>query len=167
MAPAREPQARPAVMSRTARGRERATVDDGSEIDCLVIGGGPAGLTAAIYLARFRRNIVVVDSGSSRAALIPNSHNYPGFAGISGVDLLAKLRDQATRYGAALEHGTVEGLEPAGKMMHARLGRRTFTARKVLLRCLSGDRYPFADGGSTFCGAEGGMLIFDCLGDVY
>jgi thioredoxin reductase (NADPH) len=39
-------------------------------IDCLIIGGGPAGLTAAIYLARFRRSIVLVDSGSSRAVLI-------------------------------------------------------------------------------------------------
>ena len=47
------------------------------------------------------------------------------------------------------------------------IGSYEDTARKVLLRCLSGDRYPFADGGSTFCGAEGGMLIFDCLGDVY
>ena len=108
-------------------------VANSPEIDCLVIGAGPAGLTAAIYLARFRRSVVILDSGSSRAALIPNSHNYPGFAGISGVDLLAKLRVQATRYGAVLEHGTVESLEPAGQMMHARLGGRTFTARKVLL----------------------------------
>ena len=48
-------------------------------IDCLIVGGGPAGLTAAIYLARFRRDIRVIDAGSSRASLIPTSHNYPGF----------------------------------------------------------------------------------------
>jgi thioredoxin reductase (NADPH) len=48
-------------------------------LDCLIIGGGPAGLTAAIYLARYRRAVVLVDDGRSRAALMPASHNYPGF----------------------------------------------------------------------------------------
>ena len=65
-------------------------------LDCLIIGGGPAGLTAAIYLARFRRRCLVLDAGASRASYIPNSHNYPGFPpGISGPDLLARLREQA------------------------------------------------------------------------
>jgi thioredoxin reductase len=68
-------------------------------LDCLVVGGGPAGLTAAIYLARYRRNVLVVDRGDSRAEKIPNSHNHPGFsAGISGTELLARLREQAGRY---------------------------------------------------------------------
>ena len=106
---------------------------DEVEIDCLVIGGGPAGLTAAIYLARFRRNILLLDNCSSRAALIPNSHNYPGFAGISGDELLQKLRAQATRYGARLETGTVQDLKPAGETLRARLDGRTIVARKVVL----------------------------------
>jgi hypothetical protein len=67
-------------------------------LDCLIIGGGPAGLTAAIYLARYRRAAVLVDDGASRAALIPASHNYPGFKGIAGPDLLAS----AARRGRAL-----------------------------------------------------------------
>jgi thioredoxin reductase (NADPH) len=45
--------------------------------DCLIIGGGPAGLTAAVYLARYRRRIMLFDGGDSRASLIPKSHNYP------------------------------------------------------------------------------------------
>ncbi|MGK2915436.1 MAG: NAD(P)-binding protein [Porticoccaceae bacterium] len=54
-------------------------------LDCLIVGAGPAGLTAAIYLARYRRRILVVDAGQSRAALIPITHNYPGFPhGVSG-----------------------------------------------------------------------------------
>ncbi|WP_410315583.1 NAD(P)-binding protein, partial [Klebsiella pneumoniae] len=56
------------------QGTEDKAMDD-SPLDCLVIGAGPAGLTAAIYLARFRRRFRVIDGGASRAALIPISHN--------------------------------------------------------------------------------------------
>jgi len=81
-------------------------------IDCLIVGAGPAGLLAAIYLARFRRHIQVIDSGSSRASLIPVSHNYPGFPeGISGSDLLFRLHAQAERYGVSILAGEVESLE--------------------------------------------------------
>ena len=80
-------------------------------LDALIIGAGPAGLTAAIYLARFRRRIVVVDSGHSRASLIPVTHNYPGFpAGLSGAELLLRLREQASRYGVQVQRGTVDRL---------------------------------------------------------
>ena len=83
-------------------------------LDCLIVGGGPAGLTAAIYLARFRRSVRVIDAGGSRAALIPTSHNYPGFPdGISGRELLVRLREQAGRYGAALTTGNVHDLARA------------------------------------------------------
>lgn len=69
--------------------------------DTLIVGGGPAGLTAALYLARFRRHVFIADNRKSRAALIPQSNNYPGFAnGISGPDLLARLRAQCEDFGA-------------------------------------------------------------------
>jgi thioredoxin reductase (NADPH) len=68
-------------------------------IDCIIIGAGPAGLAAAVYLARYRRNIHIYDTNHSRAARIPLSHNYPGFTkGISGVSLLDKLRKQLATY---------------------------------------------------------------------
>ena len=66
-------------------------------LDCAIVGGGPAGLTAAIYLARYRRRIAVFDKGESRLALIPRSHNCPGYPhGIPGQELLARLREQAS-----------------------------------------------------------------------
>jgi thioredoxin reductase (NADPH) len=81
-------------------------------MDCLVVGGGPAGLTAAIYLARFRRNLRVVDAGMSRAARIPCSHNHPGFPdGIRGTELLGRMRAQSERYGARIVAGEVSRLE--------------------------------------------------------
>ena len=103
-------------------------------LDCLIVGGGPAGLTAAIYLARYRRAAVIVDEGASRAALIPASHNYPGFKGIAGPDLLARLRDQALLYGAALEHGRVTTLQRRPRRgFLARWQGREVAARTVLL----------------------------------
>ena len=83
-------------------------------LDCLVIGGGPAGLTAAIYLARYRRNVVVIDGRESRAALIPETHNYPGFVnGIGGPKLLDVLTRQAETYGVKIVHDRVVELDPA------------------------------------------------------
>lgn len=58
-------------------------------LDCLVIGGAPAGLTAVSYLARFRRHFLVVVGNAGRAAWIPTSHNHAGFPeGLHGTDLL-------------------------------------------------------------------------------
>jgi thioredoxin reductase (NADPH) len=67
--------------------------------DVVVVGGGPAGMTAALYLARFRRSVVLMDANQSRLSKIPRSHNYPGFIdGISGSSLLERLRAQLQRY---------------------------------------------------------------------
>jgi thioredoxin reductase (NADPH) len=76
------------------------------------VGAGPAGLTAATYLTRFHRRIVVVDAGKSRARWIPTSHNCPGFPfGVAGPALLDKLRAQAVGYGAEIVAGCVAKLE--------------------------------------------------------
>src|SRR5919199_1387758 len=79
---------------------------------CLVIGGGPAGLTAAIYLTRFHLTIKVVDAGNSRASLIPCTHNHAGYpGGISGTELIARMTEQAQRYGASIVNSRVTRLD--------------------------------------------------------
>jgi thioredoxin reductase (NADPH) len=113
-------------------------------LDVLIIGGGPAGLITAVYLGRYRRDTRVVDAGGSRAALIPTSHNYPGFPdGISGRELLVRLREQARRYGAALTAGNIEQLElaPDGTF-RAHSGTETIEARTVVLATGSMDVEP-------------------------
>lgn len=103
-------------------------------MDCLVVGAGPGGLTAAIYLARYLRDILVVDDGRSRALWIPRSHNCPGWPdGIPGPELLDRLRRQAGRYGVTVLPERVEGLERHDDGFAARVGERTIVARNVLL----------------------------------
>jgi thioredoxin reductase (NADPH) len=107
----------------------------GQILDCLVIGGGPAGLTAAIYLARFRRNVLVVDSGESRARLIPTSHNHAGFPeGIAGPELLTRMEAQARKYHASLMRGHIDDLtRGADGIFAADIGVDRLEARTVLL----------------------------------
>jgi len=103
-------------------------------LDCLVIGAGPAGLTAAIYLARFHLRIQVIDSGQSRAALIPRTHNHAGYpGGIAGTALLALMREQAGEFGVQVRHGLVERLERTGGGFRATINDDVLEARTVLL----------------------------------
>ncbi len=102
--------------------------------DCIIIGAGPAGLTAAIYLARFHLSIRLFDSGSSRAALIPCSHNHAGYPdGIAGKELLARMLAQAEKYGARREGIKVTAIERDGEDFMIVAGDRRFAARTVLL----------------------------------
>jgi len=103
--------------------------------DCAIIGGGPAGLTAAIYLARFRLKVRLIDAGDSRCALIPLTRNHAGFPdGIAGTELLARMRAQAERYGVEMVSGRCEQLERNGEnfLVHGAAGA-PFAARTVLL----------------------------------
>lgn len=85
---------------------------DAEIFDCLVIGGGAAGLTAAVYLGRYQRRALLIDDGGSRIGKIPRTRNVLGFPdGIAGPELLERMRVHAGRYGAALEMGRVEGLQ--------------------------------------------------------
>jgi thioredoxin reductase (NADPH) len=117
-------------------------------LDCLIIGGGPAGLTAAIYLARFHLDILVVDGGKSRAAWIPCTRNHAGYPdGIEGKELLRRMRDQACKYGAKIETEQVSKLELDEKsgIFTATWGSGCEHARTVLLATGVANRRPPMD----------------------
>ena len=109
-----------------------------SDCDVLVVGSGPAGLTAAIYLSRFHLRTVVVDAGSSRAEWIPVSHNHAGFpGGIPGRELLERMREQAVEFGTVIVGGEVTAIQHDGERFVATgTGQATaaeWRARAVLL----------------------------------
>jgi thioredoxin reductase (NADPH) len=117
-------------------------------LDCLIIGGGPAGLTAAIYLARFHLNILVVDAGKSRASWIPCTRNVSGFPdGIEGAELLKRMREQACKYGAKIETEFVTKLErdESTGLFTATWGSGCETAQTVLLATGVTNRRPPMD----------------------
>ncbi len=112
-------------------------------LDCLVVGGGPAGLVAAVYLARYRRRLLLVDAGESRAEKIPRSRNVPGFPdGVAGRELLERLREHARRFDVPMESARVERLSVADGGFDAVVDGRTLRARKVLLATGSRDVEP-------------------------
>jgi thioredoxin reductase (NADPH) len=114
--------------------------------DCLVIGGGPAGLTAAIYLTRYHLSLKVVDAGKSRANWIPCTHNHAGFpGGISGKELLQRMREQAQMYGASIETERVTRLDRVEGGFEATWGSGCATARTVLLATGVTNRRPPMD----------------------
>jgi thioredoxin reductase (NADPH) len=114
--------------------------------DCLIVGGGPAGLTAAIYLARFHLRILVVDDGKGRAASIPCTHNLSGFPqGISGKEVLKRMREQAQLYGALIEDGYITRLDRTDDGFEAEWGEGPERARTVLLATGVQNRRPPMD----------------------
>lgn len=112
-------------------------------LDCLIIGGGPAGLTAATYLKRFHRDVLVVDAGASRARLIPRSHNIPGFpGGIGGTDMLDLLREQARLCEVDIRRDRIATIAREGDAFHLVGEAGDWRARNVILATGIVDRMP-------------------------
>lgn len=138
----------------------RGPVTDGM-FDCVVIGGGPAGLTAAIYLARFHRKVVVVDDGNSRALWIPRSHNCSGFPeGIGGRELLKRMREQAACFGAEFIEGRIDRIEGDAGAFLLYSADSTLKARRVILATGTVNRQPDIDAQTHRRALDGGLLRY-------
>ena len=105
-----------------------------SVFDCVIIGGGPAGLTAGLYLARYRRTVLILDAGESRASWIATSHNQPAFPdGISGTELLHRMREHTELYSVPGIAARVDTIRPSKAGYDVMFGGEVETARTVLL----------------------------------
>ena len=116
-------------------------------LDCVIVGAGPAGPTAAIYLARYRRRFVLLDGGPSRAELIPVSHNLPAWPdGCSGRKLLERLREQAQRHEVQIRPLRAEtGLHADGGFV-VRAGEQRQHAATLILATGIVDQHPDFEG---------------------
>ena len=111
--------------------------------DTIIVGAGPAGLTAATYLARFRRHVLVLDGGPSRAAWIPESHNTPGFPyGVGGPDLLTLMTKQAEQFGVAFQRARALRMSRAEGRFTVATSEGRLAARAVLVATGVLDRMP-------------------------
>ncbi|MBB3880913.1 NAD(P)/FAD-dependent oxidoreductase [Sphingomonas pseudosanguinis] len=137
-------------------------------LDALIVGGEPAGLTAAIYLARFLRHVVVIDDGHGRAKCIPVSHNHAGFPeGIAGSVLLERVRKQAERYGASLIAGRVETIAGEKDRLEEPGQGIDLRARAVLLATGVENRRPAIEGDAHRDALDRGLLRYCPICDGY
>lgn len=117
--------------------------DESAPLDCIVVGGGPAGTMAALYLQRFCRDVLLVDAGRSRTRFIDSSRNCPGFPyGIGGKELLERLRQQADTHGVRVVADRVLRLRhaPGGFLVEAE--DESWLARCVIVATGVVDRLP-------------------------
>jgi thioredoxin reductase (NADPH) len=136
--------------------------DQANLADCLIVGGGPAGLTAAIYAARFRLRTIVIDDAASRAGQIPCTRNHAGFPdGISGAELLARMRVQAVRFDVELRPGRVMAIGGQLGDFQARLTEGdAMRARAVILATGVSNHRPGLDEALHALALERGWLRY-------
>lgn len=104
--------------------------------DVVMVGAGPASLSAAIYTTREDIDTVVLEKGvvGGLAAVTDSVENYPGFPeGVGGLELAGLLEKQATRFGAKINLGEVQGIERKGENIHLKTTDGEYQARAVLI----------------------------------
>jgi thioredoxin reductase (NADPH) len=106
-----------------------------SEVDLAIVGGGPAGLSAAIYAARSGLSAVVLEGGilGGQVSLTPVVENYPGFASVPGKKLMEIMAAHARGYVHILEGAQVESVAETGERFELSTLKGGFSARALLL----------------------------------
>jgi thioredoxin reductase len=127
--------------------------------DCIVIGAGPAGLSAALFLARYRRRALTFHHNSPRNEYAHGVHGFLGHDGISPAELLARGRDEVTDYGGLIIQSCITAIERISND-HFRVSAlgdqdgRTFEARRILLATGLRDLTPDCPGFREFYGVS-------------
>jgi thioredoxin reductase (NADPH) len=126
----------------------------------IVIGGGPAGLSAAIYAARANRSVLIIDRGEGRSTSHEVNENYLGFPrGIAARELRRKGMMQAKRFGAEAAAGTVTRIKRERGLFVVRAGRRLHRGRTLILATGVVDHFPHIPNADRYVGRS----LFWCI----
>lgn len=113
---------------------QHSDFDDPNTREVIVIGGGIAGLSAAIYLGRAQRDTLVIDSGHSMAKLEPAVENYLGFPdGVGGEELLRNGRKQAERYDVRFVQDEIKTVSARDSVFVLKGKKKTYRTNRLLL----------------------------------
>jgi thioredoxin reductase (NADPH) len=107
-------------------------------VDVIIIGGGPAGLTAGLYSARARLKVLLLERLAPGGQVLTTDRveNYPGFPdGVSGFELVERMKTQAERFGLTIQNEEVIGLGLAGADRKVITDRETLEAKALILAC--------------------------------
>jgi thioredoxin reductase len=126
--------------------------------DVVVVGGGAAGLSGAVALARSRRSVLVVDAGDPRNAPAGHVHNFLTRDGTPPSEIYAAGRAEVTRYGGRVETGRVTDLSRDGDRFRVQIGPRAVTARRLLVTTGLRDELPDVPG----LAARWGIDVLHC-----
>ena len=126
--------------------------------DVVVVGGGAAGLSGAVALARSRRSVLVVDAGDPRNGPADHVHNFLTRDGTPPAELYAAGRAEGARYGGRVETGRVTALSRDCERFAVQIGRRSVTARRLLVATGLRDELPDVPG----LAARWGIDVLHC-----
>ena len=137
--------------------------------DLIIIGAGPAGLSAAIYASRARLSAVVIEQNFVNGGQIIDTYeidNYPGLPGISGMDLAAKMAEHAEKLGVETVYGFVQNLDLTGPVKKVETDEGTYEAKAVIIASGATHSKLGAQGENQFAGM-GGSYCATCDGAFY
>lgn len=141
-----------------------------TDFDVIIIGGGPAGLTAGIYLGRSKAKALIVSDGTigGQMNLTHKIENYPGVASISGYEMGTIMKKQAIAFGCVLKSNVkITDLSLDGDIKYVQInGKDTFTARAMILATGGKSRSLNVPGETDFAG-KGISYCATCDGDFF
>jgi thioredoxin reductase (NADPH) len=139
-----------------------------ADYDTVIIGAGPAGLTAGIYSARYGLKTLIIEKGliGGTASWAGSIQNYPGYENISGMELMTKFREQAEKAGTKLELEQAEEIKENGKTKEIILSGKTITTKTIIIAVGTKSRWLNVKGEKQYLN-KGVHFCATCDGPMY